>query len=177
MSGDFDDTRFFVVPGKLFDVPEVDSGVGFGIVAGSRSGRLALELGYQRSSHDTHSSFVDMGEGGESTAAYNVIDLNFKIDLLTKYRFRPYILFGFGIPWITIEKSAVTAGGQFEDETFIGFNLNVGTGMAYYIRPQWALMGGIIYRWNRFSSVEGEDLETSLTENVIGLNAGIAYTF
>lgn len=177
MSGDFDDTKFFTGPGVGIDVPDVGSGVGFGVVAGVRSGRGAVEFGYQRSTHDTVSSFTDMGEGGKSTAAYNVIDLNVKIDVLTKSRFRPYVLFGVGIPWMTIKDSVMDAGGGIEDATFVGFCLNAGAGVAYYFRPQWAVTGGTIFRWNRFGSAEGTSLESSLTENALGFTVGIAYTF
>lgn len=173
MSGDFDDSTYFVSYSDAYDVPDVDSGSGFAVVGGCRADRFAFELGYQRTSHDTSSSFSDMAE---SDASYSVIDLNFKIDVLAKSKLRPYVLFGFGIPWLTIEDGS-TDGESYEDETFVGFCLNAGAGVAYYFRPQWAVTGGLIYRWNWFSSVEGESLDDSLSESALGFTVGVAYTF
>lgn len=173
MSGDFDDTIVLVGPSGGVDVPDVDNGPGFGVVLGWRGEKVAMELGYQRSIHDTFSSFVDIGE---SEAAYNVVDLNFKIDVFARNKLRPYILLGLGIPWLTIEDSA-TAGEGLEDATFFGYCLNAGAGVAYYFRPQLAVTGGLIYRWNRFTSAEGTSLEDSLSEGALGLTVGIAYTF
>jgi len=58
-----------------------------------------------------------------------------------------------------------------------GFASNVGAGVAYYLHPQWALTGGPVYRWNRFSSVEGNDFDNALSEKAFGLTFGITYTF
>jgi len=166
MSGDFDDSGFLVSSSDLYDVPDLGDGTGFGVVAGWRDARGAIELGYQRSMHDTRSSFVDIGD---SEASYNVVDLNLKLDVfqkadfLARHRIRPYLLLGFGIPGLTIEDSA-TDGSSLEDETFIGFSLNAGAGVAYCFHPQWAVTGGVIHRWNWFRSVEGEDIDDSLKE-------------
>ena len=168
------DGTILTVPGDLFDLPEVDAGTGFGVVLGMKRDRVALELGYQRSSHDTSSFFVVAP--GESEASYNVIDLNFKVDVLARDKLRPYILFGFGIPWLTIDGSAFD-GTKYYDETFHGFAFNLGAGVAYYLRPQWALTGGLMYRYSWFSSVEGNDIDDSLTANVLAFTLGIAYTF
>jgi hypothetical protein len=179
MSGDFDDSSYFLSSSGLYDAPDVDSGAGFGIVLGVRGDSGAMELGYQRSTHDTHSSFADIGA---STATYNVVDLNFKVDLLqnvdflARNRIKPYVLFGFGIPWLTVQNSA-TDGHSFEDETFVGVELAVGVGVAYYFHPQWAITGGVIHRWNWFGSVEGGSLDDSLLEKALGFTLGLAYTF
>lgn len=179
MSGEFDNSRFFTSTlAEVFDVPDVDDGTGFGVLLGLKSERVALEFGYQRSSHDTTSSFVDIGKGGKSEASYNVIDLNLKVDVFTRDKLRPHILFGIGIPWLTIDGSLYDGiSDSYEDETFRGFAFNAGAGVAYYLRPQWALTGGLIYRWNRFSSVEGKNLDNALSEKAFGLTFGIMYTF
>jgi opacity protein-like surface antigen len=151
----------------------VDAGTGFGIILGARGTRGAVELSYQRSSHDTSSFFT---VPGESTATYNVIDLNAKIDVFAQDQLRPYVLLGFGFPWLTIEESA-TDGFSYYDETFHGFAFNVGAGAAYYLHPQWALTGGLIYRWSWFWSVEDYDIDDDLSANTLGLTFGITYTF
>jgi len=175
MSGDFDNSTYYLDPPELFDVPEVDDGTGFGFLLGVKRDKIALELGYQRSSHDTTSSFIDMGSGGNSEASFNVIDLNFRYDIFAQNRFRPYVLLGVGFPWLTIEDSMLD-GTSYEDETFTGIGFNLGAGVAYYLHPQWALTGGLIYRWNRFGSVEGNKIE-KLSEKTLGLSLGLTYTF
>ena len=173
MSGDFDDSGFLVSPFAIYDVPDVDSGMGFGLVAGFRQDRYPIEFGYQRTTHDTHSSFVDVAD---STAFYNVFDMNLKVDVVRREQFRPYVLVGFGFPWLTIEDSS-TSGGPLEDETFWGFDVDVGAGVAYYFSPRWAVMGGLIYRWNWFASVEDDSIDDSLLESALGFTLGVAFTF
>lgn len=177
MSGDFDGTSLgYVAPGEFLDVPDVDSGSGLGILLGVRmpNAKGAVELGYQRSRHDTSSIWIDMGA---NEAAYNVIDLNIKIDVLAREQIRPYILFGFGFPWLTVEDRGMIDGLTYQDATFTGLCLNVGAGAAYYFRPDLAVTGGIIYRWNRFSSAEGRSLPDSLIEKALCFRIGVNYTF
>jgi hypothetical protein len=178
MFGDFDGFPrvhdFFYT--EVFDIPYVDDGKGFGVVLGSRGPKGAFELGYQRTRHDT-SSFVTVNgmPFGESEATYSVIDFNFKIDVFARNQTRPYLLFGFGFPWLTVEDGSYD--GSFQDETFSGFAFNAGTGLAYYIRPQLAVTGGLIYRWNWFTWVEYSSLDDILLEKAFCFNIGIAYTF
>jgi len=176
MSGGFNDSGFYMLSDRLADVPDVASGMGFGVMGGIRGNSGAMELGYQRTTHSTRSSFTDLGVGGKSTATYNVADWNFKIDLLRQYKVRPFIELGFGIPWLTLKNSAVTASGKVENVTYWGFCLDLGGGVVYYFHPQWALTAGILYRWNRFSSAAGDNIE-ALSEGALGFTLGIAYTF
>jgi hypothetical protein len=182
MSGDFDNTRFYSAPGELVDVPYVDNGTGFGVVLGGRIPKGAVEFGYQRTRHDTL-SLLTLSEG---EATYNIIDLNIKVDVFARDQVRPYVLFGFGFPWLTIENAHIEEEYDyyfgdydlsFDDATFFGFALNTGAGLAYYFHPQWAVTGGVIYRWNWFTSAEGKSLEDNLLERAFCFNVGIAYTF
>lgn len=179
MFGDFDNTVSYYGYDEIYEVPYVDDGTGFGVVLGARTEKGAVELGYQRTRHDTISL------GGDK-ASYNIIDLNFKVDVFARDQVRPYILFGFGFPWLTIENGLAELDYDyylddyvfsFEDETFFGFALNAGAGLAYYFHPQWAVTGGVIYRWNWFTSAEGSDLDDNLLERAFCFNVGIAYTF
>jgi hypothetical protein len=179
MFGDFDNTVSYYGYDEIYEVPYVDDGTGFGVVLGARTEKGAVELGYQRTRHDTISL------GGDE-ASYNIIDLNFKVDVFAHDQVRPYILFGFGFPWLTIENGLAGLDYDyylddyvlsFEDETFFGFALNAGAGLAYYFHPQWAVTGGVIYRWNWFTSAEGSDLDDNLLERAFCFNVGIAYTF
>ena len=175
MSGDFDDTEYLYGSMEINDVPYVDNDTGFGFVLGGRVADGAVEFGYQRSKHKTNSILF-----GESEASYNVIDFNCKFDVFAQKRIRPYILFGFGIPWLTVEDGMMDLYPPEEegirDETFIGFALNAGCGLAYYFHPQWAITGGVIKRWNWFTLAEGDAID-DLSEKTFCLNIGIAYTF
>ena len=179
MFGDFDNTVSYYGYDEIYEVPYVDDGTGFGVVLGARTEKGAVELGYQRTRHDTISL------GGDE-ASYNIIDLNFKVDVFARDQVRPYILFGFGFPWLTIENGLAELDYDyylddyvlsFDDATFFGFALNTGAGLAYYFHPQWAVTGGVIYRWNWFTSAEGSDLDDNLLERAFCFNVGIAYTF
>ncbi|MCU0915162.1 MAG: porin family protein [Planctomycetes bacterium] len=179
VSGDFDDTQTLETPAGLIDMPEVDNGPGFGVLLGHRWGRVSLELGYQRTSHDTrtsHATFQDLGRT-TSDAAYNVVDLNVKIDVFAWNRLRPYILFGAGVPWLTIDEDKLNNDNEFEDVTFVGYCLNLGGGVAYYFRPQWAVTAGGIYRWNWFTSAGDGGLDEDPAAEVFSLTVGVAYTF
>ena len=183
MFGDFDNTRSYYALDEILDVPYVDDGTGFGVVLGSRVPKGAVEFGYQRTRHDTI-SILNMSEG---EAFYNVIDLNFKVDVFARNRTRPYLLFGIGFPWLTIEDGLIELDYDYgiddyvissvDDATYFGFALNAGAGVAYYFHPQWAVTGGLIYRWNWFTSAEGSSLDENLLERAFCLNIGIAYTF
>ncbi len=198
MSGDFNGKGGYDDMGEILGVPDVDNDTGFGFVLGARGAGVALEWGFQRSNHETSSLLLQPGyttEGpvffDQSEASYNVIDMNLKIDVFTQKRIRPYILFGIGYSWLTIENNlfdytedlwSVEPGdedelkGTFDDTTFGAFNLNLGCGVAYYFHPQWAVTTGVIYRWNRFEPWE-VFLDDALSEKVFSLNIGIAYTF
>jgi hypothetical protein len=173
MSGDFEDKEVLVGPGQVFGEPKIDDGAGFSLVLGIRGGSGALEFGYLQSRHDTKSILF-----GESKATYHAVDFNLKFDVLAKDQIRPYVLLGFGFPWLNIENNKYRGyEDSLGDTTFTGFALNAGCGLAYYFHPQIALTGGVIYRFNWFSSAEGMDIDDSLLENVLGITAGIAFTF
>ena len=172
VGGNFDDTRFYVSGSTVYDVPKVEDGQGFGVVMGGRFPRMAIEMLYQRTTHDTHSSFVDIGD---QTAYYNTIDFNFKFDLAWESKARPYLLIGFGIPWITIENSKYD--GDYRDETFHGLAANLGAGLAYYFTPKLCINGEAYYRWARFSNVDGDSLDDDLDSEGPIFKLGMAYTF
>ena len=172
MNGDFDNTTYYTTSTMAYDVPEVDSGNGFGVVIGSRMARASTEFGYRKTSHDTYSSFTDVGD----RADYVVVDINIKFDLFSEARLRPYILGGVGYTQLTIEDSA-TDGVTLEDETFKGYCLNAGAGLAFYFTPHWAITGGLLYRWNTYRNVENTTLDKKLKETALGLELGMTYTF
>lgn len=170
MSGDFNNQILGNPLGEFIVPAEIDDGTGFGIVLGHRQQKVAFELGYQRSRHDL-SLFVE-------DASYSVIDFNFKVDVFERNQIRPYVLFGFGFPWITIEDGLYDYyDDSVEDATYWGWALNAGAGVSYYFQPQWAVTGGLIYRWNWFTGAEGGSLQDTLLEKAFCFRIGLAYTF
>jgi len=180
MSGDFDDSFMYESKDEtdlnLFNVPDVDNGAGFGLCFGYRVDRFSFEVGYQSTSHETSTVIPEIGK---ADSIYNVVDLNFKIDIFAQGRFRPYLLIGGGIPWLTIENSRSPDDGVTwnKDVRYVGACLNAGVGVAYYFHPQWALTAGLIHRWNWFTGGDGAQLVGGLEERTLGLTTGLAYTF
>lgn len=197
LSGDFYG-KYYDVVGEILYTPEVDNDTGFGFVFGGKSAGVALELGYQRSIHETSSGWADpfyIDEGpvffDESKASYNAIDLNLKVDIFAQNRIRPYILLGIGYSWLTIENNFFDYSddywsvepndddelkGSFDDTFFDAFHLNFGCGVAYYFHPQWAVTTGLMYQRNRFESWD-VSLDDTLSEKAFCLSIGITYTF
>ncbi len=198
MSGDFNGRGGYDDIGEVLGVPDIDSDAGFAFVFGARGPGVALEWGYQRSDHETSPLLLQpvyTSDGlvffDESKASYNVIDMNFKIDVFPQKQIRPYILFGLGYSWLTIEDNLFDytedlwsvepddedeLKGTYEDTTFGAFNVNLGCGVAYYFHPQWAITTGVIYRWNRFEPWD-VFLDDALSEKTFSVNVGLTYTF
>jgi hypothetical protein len=189
MDGDFDDTHIVKYRDSyktdMFDVPDVDDGAGFGLVIGRRFDWISLEFGYQNTSHDTFSSLAEIDGDeitlliGDSEATYQVFDLNVKIDIFAHDRLRPYVLLGGGLCTLDIEDSR-SLGPDLpwnKDAEYSGYCLNAGVGVAYYFRPQWAVMGGLIHRWNTFNYLKGDRLDDNIHERALGFTLGLAYTF
>lgn len=189
MDGDFDDTYTISYRDSdrtdEFDVPDVDDGAGFGLVIGRRFDWMSLEFGYQNTTQDTYSSLWTLdGEEvvlliGDSEATYQVFDLNVKIDVFARDRFRPYVLLGGGLTTLDIEDSRSEGPGLpwNKEAEYSGYCLNAGVGAAYYFHPQWAVMGGLIHRWNTFNHLKGARLDNNIHERALGFTLGLAYTF
>ena len=172
---DFDDTIVYTDGTFFYSVPEIDSGYGFGVTLGYRTENYAIELTYQRVEHDTHTTFPGVGD---QTGYYNVVDLNLKYDILAKDRIRPYALIGFGAPWLDLENGRRTVvGSDLSDETFIGYSVNFGAGLSFYLTPRWFVHGTAMYRWQRFKQVDNQNLQDDEMAGGMNYMVGIAYTF
>lgn len=175
IGGDFNDTRYYYDDqGINYSVPNVDDGMGFGLTLGYRLERFAVELTYQRVGHDTYSTFAGIGD---EDSYYNVVDLNVKVDVLARGRVRPFVLAGIGAPWYDLENARTTDGIEFSDETFVGFSLNAGGGLAVYITPRWFINATAMYRWQEFKQVDNLELSVDTRADGVNLSVGLAYTF
>ncbi|MCP4719083.1 MAG: porin family protein [Desulfobacteraceae bacterium] len=176
---DFDETGssgyIHEITGDIYIVPEVDDAMGFGVSAGYRYEKFALELSYQRVVHDTHTIYSLIGD---QKAYYNVIDLNAKIDVFANGRFRPFALIGIGATWLEIENHRVYNNSDaIAGETFEGYSVNGGGGFSYYFNPKWFLTATAMYRWQPFKKVDHGYLSIDAMGNGMNFSVGIAYTF
>ena len=175
VGGDFDDSSVLVSFPTIYDIPDVDPGIGFGLALGRRYDKGAIEVSYQRSTHDTTSSFIGVGE---QKGYLNTLDLNFKIDVFAKEKIRPHILLGFGFPWLTITDSQVELYGvKNKDETFSGLSGNIGFGLSQFMNPQMCVTAGVMYRYMMFTSVDGLSIEDDLSAGGLSFRLGLSFTF
>ena len=174
IGGDFDDSLLYTDGTTIYNVPDVDGGNGFGVTLGATWPAASVEIGYQRTMHDTDTILPGVGE---QDAAFNAIDLNVKIHVIRESRFRPYVLLGFGIPWITIDNNMVNSDGSLDDETFTGISGNVGGGLAFYLTEQIFINGQAMYRWSSFGSIEGNSLDDNVGASGPSFSLGLGYTF
>jgi opacity protein-like surface antigen len=173
IGGDFNDTVFFHTSDELFDVPEVRSGQGFGLVYGSMVNEGAVEFSYQRTRHNTHSGFVDIGN---QQAAFHILEFNLKGYLLHSGRIRPHLLFGAGIPWISIANSK-TDGSTFDDETFHGLSIGLGGGFDIYVSARIFIDARAVYRWSSFGTVDGMSLGETIGAHGPSYSVGMGVIF
>ncbi len=170
---DFNDTMYYTDGALNYNVPAIDSALGFGVTIGKRNEIMAVEITYQRVEHDTHTIYPGMGD---QNAYYNVVDLNLKFEVFARDRLRPNFLIGIGAPWLDIEKNR-TDGTNFTDETFIGYSLNIGGGLSYYLTSRWFINTAAMYRWQRFKEVDNGSLSQDAMGNGMNCMVGLAYTF
>lgn len=170
IGGRFDGKWLYDFGGYQYDIPNIDSGLGGGLVLGSRKSGGAYELSYQHSFYDTSSIVL-----GASKAQMNMINLDLKIDVFAKPKLKPQVLFGVGIPWLTIGAGKIE-GATVGRATYVGYAFNFGGAMSYYVTPQWALNGSIFYRYMRFDSLNGADIR-GLYGSGINYTLGLAHTF
>lgn len=94
---------------------------------------------------------------------YGAPGSNYKYHFLWKGRLQPYVLGGFGFPWLKSDDEAFPEAG-------LGVGLNAGGGIVLYLSRRVALQGGLIQRWNWFDNVKlpGEDEFTDFEERIGG---------
>ena len=78
-------------------LPKLDKQKMFRGVVGYRYEKAALELSYERTSHNGV-----FGEVGTGEATFQQLNVDTRFFFLTHGRIQPYILAGAGFPWLTI---------------------------------------------------------------------------
>lgn len=169
IGGDFDGKSSLIGANDLIILPEIDGGIGFGILLGYGFTKdMALELSYFGTSHNAE--FL----GGRGDVDYNVLNLDLKFSFLTEQPTQPYLLFGLGLNEIVVKDGSVNFfTGQVGDGTFTGGSFNLGAGVDHYFTPNISLGAGLIYRIVRYDEAEGVTDSGSINDKLNGDGFGL----
>ncbi|MBN2226935.1 MAG: outer membrane beta-barrel protein [candidate division Zixibacteria bacterium] len=177
ISGDFKGNSYIRVPSLYEDnyIPEIDGGMGFGIVGGFKRGRGAFEISYVRSAHDA--SY----QGINTDVVFQAFNFDVKYYPLPYIPTQPFLMVGLSVPWLKAENTSHNDVYGIDDAKFTGIGLNLGTGVLLKFTPHMALTGTVGYRWISYGSVKGASDEKIDISNVNGsgimFQAGLVYTF
>lgn len=170
LGGDFDGNTLLVGSSDSIAVPDADSGLGFGIAAGHRWDRYALELAFTLT---THEGSIPGAPGGD--VDYGVLELNGRYFFRTEERLQPFVLGGIGIAVATLE-DASTDGVRVGDADLTGLELGLGGGLEYFLGEHWSLGLRALYRFTSFDEAEGVASDSgSIDDSVDG--SGMALVF
>lgn len=137
-------------------VPDIESDQGFGILIGGYNNKMAGEISFLRSTHDT--THWNGSYDGE------VELLNFDLKLyavnLFNQRFRTYFLFGIFLPTIIIDNAA-DDGTNKGDAIYRGYGLNLGLGSEIRIHHNVGIEGSVVFRGMKIDRIDvlGTELE------------------
>jgi opacity protein-like surface antigen len=141
-------------------LPKLDKQKMFRGVLGYRYERAALELGYERTTHN--GTFADIGTG---EATFQQLNVDVRFFFLTRGRIQPYILGGAGFPWLTIKEGSFLLDDPdagVGDGLFKGYALNTEVGVTVYPHPQVGIVLGYEYRpiwFDRATGMTGQKYE------------------
>ncbi len=160
-------------------LPKLDQQSMFRGILGYRYERAAIELSYERTSHN--------GAFAEATgkATFQQVNLDARYFFLTRARIQPYVLVGGGIPWLTIKDGSFLENepeGSVGDGTFNGVALNTEVGVTVYPHPKIGIVLGYGYRPIWFHRVTGitdtrYDLRPRFRESIKGPVFTTLFTF
>ncbi len=175
LGGDFDgDTVLLSSTGESIEIPDADSGVGFGLAFGHRWNRHAIELAFNQTRHDGAAPSLP---GGDIT--YSAVDFDWRYFFRPEERLQPFFQAGFGFAFATLEDSSM--GTSVGDADLSGLELGLGGGAEYYLSERWSLGLRALYRQAFFDTAEGVDGDSgSIDESVDGgglaLVLGVSFT-
>lgn len=137
-------------------VPEIESDQGFGILLGGYKGKMAGEISFLRSTHDTKHWT------GSYSGEVELINFDLKwyaIELFNQ-RNRSYFLLGFFLPTITID-NAGEDGINEGDAIYRGYGLNLGLGTEIRILHNLGIEGSVIFRGMKINRIKvlGTEME------------------
>jgi hypothetical protein len=141
-------------------LPKLDTQKMFRGILGYRYDRAALELSYERTSHN--GSFGEIGTG---KAMFQQVNVDVRVFFLTRARVQPYVLLGGGFPRLTIKDGSFLADqpdAGVGDGRFRGYALNSEVGVTVYPHPQVGIVLGYDYRpiwFDRETGISGKGYE------------------
>lgn len=197
IEGDFDGivTGIFADSDVRCRIPKIESGRGWGILIGGYRKKLAGELYYSCSNHDTSFWFTDLDgdcyyDLGENAVYYRdgecqVIGANIKYFFVdfSQEKLRFFGQFGLFIPKITMEEGAYKKDQPTEiaDVSFTGYGADLGLGVLIQLHPSLAITGSAVYRHIRIREVTAFDQDRVPSDSMYGngrsYNVGLNYYF
>jgi opacity protein-like surface antigen len=156
-------------------LPKLDTQKMFRGVLGHRYEKAALELSYERTSHNGA-----FGEVGTGKATFQQVNVNARFFFLTRARVQPYLLLGGGFPWLTIKDGSFLADqpdAGVGDGRFKGYALNSEVGVTVYPHPQVGIVLGYDYRPMWFDRATGiSDTPYKLRPRFRESSKGVVFT-
>jgi hypothetical protein len=156
-------------------LPKLDKQRMFRGILGHRYEKAALELSYERTSHNG-----TFGEVGTGKATFQQFNVNTRFFFLTRARIQPYVLLGGGFPWLTIKDGSFRADqpdAGAGDGRFKGYALNSEVGVTVYPHPQVGIVLGYDYRPMWFDRATGiSDTPYKLRPRFRESSKGVVFT-
>ena len=156
-------------------LPKLDKQKMFRGLVGYRYEKAALELSYERTSHN--GVFADIGTG---EATFQQLNVDTRFFFLTDQRVQPYILAGGGFPWLTIKDGSFLLDDPdagVGDGRFKGYALNTEVGVTVYPHPQVGIVLGYEYRPIWFDRASGlSDQRYELRPRFRESSRGVVFT-
>ncbi len=176
IEGDFDgDDALFESGGNdVILVPEIDPGAGFSLVAGWRTPRVAFEMSFRTTWHETEFGGSEVGD-----AVLYAVDMDVKPYFFTEEPVQPFLLAGISMPFLVLEDALSEDGGVTfdEDATLTGLGFNFGGGFSMFATEQFAvhLTGGYRFAW--YFDAEGDEIDDDLDGQGFFASVGVTFTF
>ena len=189
IEGDFDGESAgkFENSSTICTFPEIDSGKGFGILIGGYRDKIAGEIYYSCSKHETSFTYaVDIDDDGFYDGLYDyikdgevqLIGVNIKYHFVNLFseNISFYIQSGIFYPIITLEQAAYNENNSNDkaDVTYTGYGLDAGIGALIHLHPKLAISAQAVYRYLRIEQAEAFGEEREPTKSTYG--NGRSYT-
>lgn len=168
-------------------LPKADNTIGFGVTTGVRVRGSAFEFNYTASGHSAR------WQGANMKLWQDIIGLDYKGYYMTDGRLQPHIIIGGCMASLYVKKGiyywdkySSSPTIYFDDSQFMGFGINAGGGLAYYLNPRVAVNMSVVYRFIWYTDVDattessdsiGIFFDKARSGNGANLNLGVAYTF
>lgn len=197
IEGDFDGTvnGRFLGTTIMARIPKIESGKGFGILIGGYKGKLAGELYYSCSNHDTTFKYSDYNCNGSEDPGEDIVysrdgecqvvggNIKYFFANLFEKNLRVFGQFGFFVPRISIQEGAYKLNDLISvaDVTFTGYGADFGLGILIHLHSNLAINGAAVFREIRIKEATAFDRDGAPTKSTYGTgrsySVGLNYYF